>query len=326
MSRAVSIAAIVILPVLVISSGADAYLQQAEPNIIGEVAAMDESSVEAVAVDQGLVWPQIVIGLIAIGLFVWRRWYRLNDAPSRPVAFSPIEGLALFLVMFSIAALGALAANKIFNIVPPDEGSVLALADLAKSSSGVYVAQGLAALVFAWLVIRAGKAAANNRWPIARAVLLGMGGLIVFLPIVGLVGFISGQISQLLTGNPPNPISHTTLNLLIESPRDVAFFTMSALVLIGAPLMEEILYRGILQQIAIRLGLGRWQAIIAVSAIFTLMHISAINYSALPTLFVISLGFGWVYEKTGRLWAPIVMHSLFNLTNILLATFTAASS
>ena len=287
---------------------------------------MDESSVEAVATSQELVWAQIVIGLIAIGLFVWRRWYRLNSAPSRPVAFSPIEGLVLCMVMFSIAALGALAANKIFNIVPPDEGSVLALEDLAKSSAGAYVAQGLVALVFAWLVIKAGKAATNKSWPISKAVLLGVGGLIVFLPIVGLVGFISGQISQLLTGNPPNTISHTTLNLLIESPRDVAFFTMSALVLIGAPLMEEILYRGILQEIAIRLGLGRWQAIVVVSVIFASMHLGAADNSSLPTLFVLSLGFGWVYEKSGRLWAPIVMHSLFNLTNILLATFTAAAS
>ena len=287
---------------------------------------MDESSVEAIAVDQGLIWPQIAVGLIALGLFVWRRWYRLSSAPSRPVAFSPIEGLALFLVMYSIAALGALAANKIFNIVPPAEGSVIALEDLAKSSSGAYVAQGLVALVFAWLVIRVGKAATNNRWPIARAILLGVGGLIVFLPIVGLVGLISGQISQLITGNPPNPISHSTLTQLIESPQDVWFFTMSALVLIGAPLMEEILYRGLLQQIAIQLGISRWQSIVGVSVIFAAMHFSAVEGSALPTLFVLSLGFGWVYEKTGRLWAPIVMHSLFNLTNIVLATLTAAAS
>ena len=287
---------------------------------------MDESSVETSTIDQGLIWTQIVIGLIAIGLFVWRRWYRLNSAPSRPVAFTPIEGLALFLVMFSIAALGALAANKIFNIVPPEEGSLLSLADLAKSSSGAYVAQGLVALVFAWLVIKAGKAATNNRWPIARAVLLGVGGLIVFLPIVGLVGWISGQISLLITNQPPDPIAHTTLSQLIESPQDVWFFTMSALVLIGAPLMEEILYRGLLQQIAIQLGISRWQSIVGVSVIFAAMHFGAVEGSALPTLFVLSLGFGWVYEKTGRLWAPIVMHSLFNLTNIVLASIAAAAS
>ena len=287
---------------------------------------MDESSIETSAIDQGLVWPQITVGLIAIGLFVWRRWYKLNSAPNRPLAFSPIEGLALFLVMFSIAAFGALAANKIFNIVPPDEGSVLALEDLAKSSSGVYVAQGLVALVFAWLVIKAGKAATSKSWPIGRAILLGVGGLIVFYPIVLLVGWISGQISQQVTGQPPNPISHSTLSQLIESPKDEWFFTMSALVLIGAPLIEEILYRGLLQEIAIRLGLGRWPSILAVSSLFALVHIGAVDYSALPTLFVLSLGFGWVYEKSGRLWAPIVMHSLFNLTNIVLATFTAAAS
>ena len=81
-----------------------------------------------------------------------------------------------------------------------------------------------------------------------------------------------------------------------------------------------------LEKIAIQLGAGRWLSIFAVSTLFIAMHIGSVDGSAMPSLFVISLGFGWVYEKTGRLWSSIVMHSLFNLTNILLATFAAAAS
>ena len=37
----------------------------------------------------------------------------------------------------------------------------------------------------------------------------------------------------------------------------------------------------------------------------------------LPALFVLSLGFGWIYVRTGRLTASIVMHAAFNAFNIL---------
>jgi len=286
---------------------------------------MDESSLETPTIDQGLAWPYIAAGLIAIGLFVWRRWFRLSSVPDRPVAFAPIEGLALFLVMYSMAALGALAAADIFNITPADDGT-FSLADIAKRSAGAYVAQGLVALIFVWLVIKARKTATTTNCSFVRAVLMGVGGILIFFPIFILAGMISGWIYKLITNQPPDMISHTVLIQLIESPGDFWFFMMAALVLIGAPIMEEILYRGILQEIAIRMGFGRWLSIFAVSVIFTIVHIGAVSLSALPTLFIISLGFGWVYEKSGRLSASIVTHSLFNLTNILLATYAVAGS
>jgi len=44
---------------------------------------------------------------------------------------------------------------------------------------------------------------------------------------------------------------------------------------------------------------------------------------ALIGLFVFGLGLGWAYERTGRLWAPIAMHALFNAGNLMLARMTA---
>ena len=75
-------------------------------------------------------------------------------------------------------------------------------------------------------------------------------------------------------------------------------------------------YRGILQHTLVRGGLGRWPAIIGTSAIFALMHTFIVPWHALPALFVLSLGFGWVYEKTGRLAAAVTMHALFNAVNL----------
>ena len=42
----------------------------------------------------------------------------------------------------------------------------------------------------------------------------------------------------------------------------------------------------------------------------------------MPPLFVLAVCFGYVYERTGKLWVPIVMHALFNAVSITIALFT----
>ncbi len=86
-----------------------------------------------------------------------------------------------------------------------------------------------------------------------------------------------------------------------------------------APLLEEVMYRGLVQQVLRQLGVRPWPAIVLTSAAFAAMHWSIASPHALVPLFVLSLGFGWAYERSGRLLAPFVMHALFNLGNLLLA-------
>ena len=57
------------------------------------------------------------------------------------------------------------------------------------------------------------------------------------------------------------------------------------------------------------------------------MHIPVIPgasiASAVVTLLGLSCFLGWLFERTGRLAAPIVAHALFNLLNLLLSQFIA---
>jgi uncharacterized protein len=91
-------------------------------------------------------------------------------------------------------------------------------------------------------------------------------------------------------------------------------------IVVLAPLVEEILFRGFLQSF-IRQHLGRKQAIVMTSLLFSLFHYSPeqkmSNLTIVGSLFIFSLFLGFVYEKRGSLLAPIALHSLFNTLNVM---------
>jgi membrane protease YdiL (CAAX protease family) len=57
-----------------------------------------------------------------------------------------------------------------------------------------------------------------------------------------------------------------------------------------------------------------WLAIIITSAIFALVHPAWSR----PIIFVLAVGLGYAYERTGNLWVSITMHAVFNSVNTVL--------
>jgi membrane protease YdiL (CAAX protease family) len=87
------------------------------------------------------------------------------------------------------------------------------------------------------------------------------------------------------------------------------------MVVVGAPLMEELFYRGLLQRsLASRYHDGL--VVVGVAALFALVHFRPIE---IPGLFVIGLVFGFAALRTGRLGMAIMIHAGFNATGILQA-------
>jgi len=88
-----------------------------------------------------------------------------------------------------------------------------------------------------------------------------------------------------------------------------------AVVVVGAPLMEELFYRGLLQRsLASRYSDGL--VVVGVAALFALVHFRPIE---IPGLFVIGLVFGFAALRTGRLGMAIMIHAGFNASGILQA-------
>ena len=83
---------------------------------------------------------------------------------------------------------------------------------------------------------------------------------------------------------------------------------------IAAPLVEELLFRGFLQNALTRF-VPIWAAILLSSFAFALVHLQPY---AIPGLMSLSIAFGYLYHRTGSLRTNILLHILNNAAALLL--------
>ena len=81
---------------------------------------------------------------------------------------------------------------------------------------------------------------------------------------------------------------------------------------LGAPLVEEMVYRGLLQRSAVA-KFGPVGGLIAASVFFGAIHLRPVE---LPGLTVAGLVFGLMLLRTGRLGSAIATHAAFNATGV----------
>jgi len=83
------------------------------------------------------------------------------------------------------------------------------------------------------------------------------------------------------------------------------------IIVVGAPLSEELLFRGFLQSALAPSRLGYIGASLVTTTSWTLLHIQYSMFG-LAEIFVVGLVFCWVLWRTGSLWATISLHALYN--------------
>jgi uncharacterized protein len=85
---------------------------------------------------------------------------------------------------------------------------------------------------------------------------------------------------------------------------------LAGVLAIGAPLSEELLYRGFLLSALARTRLGFWGAALVATALWTALH----DYSAVGSAGVFTMGLfiSWLLWRTGSLWVAIFCHALHN--------------
>jgi membrane protease YdiL (CAAX protease family) len=112
---------------------------------------------------------------------------------------------------------------------------------------------------------------------------------------------------------------------LLDKSNGAAFVGLILSVAVGAPLVEELFFRGLLLR-SLQRRVPNWAAVALSALAFGLAHGSALPGDAVALVIISLTAFGAILStlaiRTGRLGPGIVAHAVFNLFTLLYLTFT----
>ena len=268
----------------------------------------------------------VTLGAVALTAAIHHSWLRGNAFDQVPPRRAGLTVMDVLIAMVAFLG-GGLLLEPVLNrmgmsLAEPANLTVLQIATMA------LVSQALTQLPAALVVTGASLSRVGNLRELglplrveARHLTAGLIALVVAVPIVMGTTVIM-QIVTALLGQEVPTVGHDMLQALVESEDALASAMMIASAVIVAPLLEEIVFRGLLQTVFLEAisWAARWPAILAAAALFAAVHGGVAAPQALPGLFTLGVVLGWLYERYNSLWPSIVLHMGFNALNILLAT------
>lgn len=129
--------------------------------------------------------------------------------------------------------------------------------------------------------------------------------LVVALPAIYFIHALSFHF----LGATPQPLLEFLARSGGTSDRLLLIFTA----VVVAPISEELIFRGFLYGVFRRYG-GQIPALLLSAALFAAIHA---HLPAAGGLFILALALTILYEATTSLWAPILMHALFNALTVM---------
>jgi membrane protease YdiL (CAAX protease family) len=188
--------------------------------------------------------------------------------------------------------------------------------DPAEATPFLRVALGITASTLGAVAILLGCGAARSRpWRlmglsadrILPGALIALAGSAIVIPLT-LAASAWVQVIWQLAGASQTQ-EHELLRIMgtVGTPLVSLLIVVSAVVI--APLFEELLFRGCLQTALSHSLKSRWAGVIIAAAAFAFVHEAG---WMMPPLMLMGICLGYVYERTGNLWAPILIHAAFN--------------
>ncbi len=208
---------------------------------------------------------------------------------------SPLEAIPVFLIAVGMATLAGVALLGVRNFC----GGRAVIEALVGEV-------GFGASVLLWIryVNRGNPAALGVPTEPRRDVLLGIGVGIALIFAGGGTLYVVREAVSLLTGEAPEQPEQ-----VVACVRGASLALMAPVVMVVAPVGEEIFFRGFLHK-ALRRRLPMWGAAVLSSVVFGLVHVYPL---LIPALFVVGLGLALLYERQQSLLAPVVAHATFNV-------------
>ncbi len=150
------------------------------------------------------------------------------------------------------------------------------------------------------------------------AAVIGAFMLAMYAAIMIIVLVLGIDLTQYTPGpNGQSPESGSA-GLVKEAMFDIAnepllFLLVFPSIAIGAPLAEEVIFRGQLFAALSRTRLGVSGTTVVTAALWALLH-SSEPWLSIGLIFVMGLIFGWLMYRFGSLWVTIACHSAWNAT------------
>lgn len=238
-----------------------------------------------------------------------------HDAPyppaAFPVPFTVLDGLGL--VLWSVFA-------QLFVAVPLElAGISLADGGVAFLLAAIVMQLFTFAGVLAWLRIRGGLS-----WRLLGPVRPTWGRVPIGL-VVGIVGFLGVTLLILLveaaSGGIEPPEQLAMESALGSGP---AFVLGVVMAVVLAPVVEEVIFRGVLFQ-ALRRRFGLIPGLVLSGAVFAVLHTELTEPLYLLALWLLGVWLAAAFHRTGTLLVPVIGHATFNGVAIGLAYLGAGA-
>jgi membrane protease YdiL (CAAX protease family) len=130
--------------------------------------------------------------------------------------------------------------------------------------------------------------------------------------LFGLSSFVKAQDEAIENG----------LSIITNFDTPLNFFLGILAIAVIAPVGEELLFRGIVQNLFLKLNVKPWTAILVTALIFSIIHF---NFNGFTSRFVLGAVLGLAYYKSGNILVPIMGHVTNNLVLIVFTYLTQHS-
>ena len=261
-------------------------------------------------------------------------WFNKLYAPANPggLGLALLFALILFGINQVLQLAGAAAVAK--AMFGSDPGN---LRDFVKASLVAILPASLitAACAYGLAGLRGGnpRAVLNMRWP--RFTLLGwlmlVAGFMVamYAVILVIVTVLGIDLSQYTPGPDGQSPETGSAGLVKEAMFDIAntprlFWMVFPSVALGAPIAEELIFRGQLFSALSQTRLGVSGTSMITSGLWAIMHVSE-PWLSVALIFIMGLAFGWMMYRFGSIWVTMACHAAWN-SIYALVIFGAAGS
>jgi membrane protease YdiL (CAAX protease family) len=153
------------------------------------------------------------------------------------------------------------------------------------------------------------KSYLGTQWPGFRTIVLSVLMAIVAWPLVFYSYALNKAIPLPESMRVAEQLYQDAIKGLMQMENVGEFAGNFFLVAVLAALGEELVFRGVVQQQLVRLMKQPWLAICTTALIFSLIHF---EFAGLLPRFMLGVILGWLYWKTGNIWASISAHLFVN--------------